>query len=436
MQHIYIDEKGPQETFRITSPFDKNKKIVYGTDNMHVYVADVIMISESVLSEIESEFLLLEKEYKETRQFNGDKELKGQHILKGNFAYGVVSLKKGGIEFYTKLFEMLNKFEVKNLVFSVSKMSMIIDYKLLEWILDMDSKRRFSAFELKYVLTKYAEIEASEEVIKNLFDENSSVKKILTSIQYDMTEIINMNQKNKRMLTQLSSYKGIVNLIRNWKHIVSPKPKVSKGFNWDKVTYALDLWLTESEVSGNLKVHNMNIYLDQGIPKHAFNNFRFNSIEEECDSKINVGLRISDLLVVIVGNYISKLAEDNCHDLNKPEKIKHISEEWFKLSIDQFYLLKLMSNFLIGNVTTYDFIVDTYFDQAVFFESYMNYICSFKEFNDFNRIKKSDHVKNNYKLYFENWASKWSQVKEIEKIIHKEYGTYREAIESGDCRPL
>ena len=39
MNYLFMDEKGPQNSFKITQPFDKQNKLSYANDNMHSYVA-------------------------------------------------------------------------------------------------------------------------------------------------------------------------------------------------------------------------------------------------------------------------------------------------------------------------------------------------------------------------------------------------------------
>jgi hypothetical protein len=73
MDYLYIDEKGPQETIRMTTPYDEEKKIKLGNDNMYVYVAD----------------------------------LKGKDILGKNFKFGIPSLKGRELDFYNSLFDLL-----------------------------------------------------------------------------------------------------------------------------------------------------------------------------------------------------------------------------------------------------------------------------------------------------------------------------------------
>ncbi|NHM33839.1 hypothetical protein [Neobacillus terrae] len=91
MDYLYIDEKGPQETIRVTTPYDEEKKIKLGNDNMYVYVANLIKINEENLLEIEEKYKLLERKYISSRKFT--RELKGKDILDNNFKYGSASLK-------------------------------------------------------------------------------------------------------------------------------------------------------------------------------------------------------------------------------------------------------------------------------------------------------------------------------------------------------
>ena len=46
MNLLFMDEKGPQNSFKISNPFNKTNKILYANDNMHSYVANVIQIDE------------------------------------------------------------------------------------------------------------------------------------------------------------------------------------------------------------------------------------------------------------------------------------------------------------------------------------------------------------------------------------------------------
>lgn len=433
---LYIDEKGPQESLKMSTPFDKVNKIAYADDDMHSYVANIIKISDSNISNIENEYTNIENLYLSTRNFKKGKELKGQNILKGNFVWGVASLKKNELEFYTKLFELLNDYSVENLLFSISKMSLLVDSRLLNWILDIQDKRQFSAYTLKYGLTKYAEIEASEDVISKFFDKNISLKDLLTSIQKDMEVLINNNKANRRMNSQISFYKEIIHLIKNWKHLNSLEPQLDASFNWDKVTYALDLWLTENKLIKAADVNQFSLNLDQGIPKLPFEKFEFNTINENCISSTNVGIRITDMLVAIAGNYLSKFSKDTRYNLEEPTKPKHLSAEWFDFNQEQYQLISHMGTYFFKGDMRYAYVIDTYFDETLLFETFITYISSYPSYEEYRKVNNSQHVSQHFRVMVKGSQEKWESALSSERLVNEMYGNLRNAIEEGMMRPL
>lgn len=436
MEYLYIDEKGPQETIKkITVPFDKAKKLKYGDDNMHVYVADMIRIPYEKSSNIEAEYVALERNYLEKRQFKKGKELKGKDILKSNFKFGVASLKKNELSFFRRLFEMLLNYETDNLLFSISKMALLIDSRLNEWILDAGERFPFSAILLKYALTKYAEVEASEDVIKALLDKSIDIKRVLQAIKYDMNNIIYNNKDNKRMRKQILTFQQIVNLIQETENQEINEPDFSAVFNWEKVAYNIGLWGDEKRYNG-ISLDKMIVLLDEGIPKTPFENIGFHNVKEGNKSSEVVGLRITDILVVIAGNYISKLSADTIYNFEKPEERKILSCDWFKLNKDQFEVICMMKKFFLRDNQKFCFIVDTYFDSSVIFESFLNYISSYRNFREYSKVDVSIHAENHYRSTAENMKKRWELSFDIEDHIKNNYGSLRKAINLGLFHPL
>lgn len=153
------------------------------------------------------------------------------------------------------------------------------------------------------------------------------------------------------------------------------------------------------------------------------------------NSKESVGLRMTDHLVVLLGNYMSKLKADSFHNHEKPDQIKRISNEWFELNNAQFQLIKRVCHFLLENDKKYGFINDTYFDESVHLESYMNYINSYKSYESY-LSNKSYHLEKQFEKYAEISQLKWNESFLVTPIINEQYGSYKEAINSGDMRPL
>lgn len=196
MHCLFMDEKGPQNSFKISDPFDKKNKLSYANDNMHSYVANVIQIEQANYESIKKEYQQIVETYLSTRkqlkQSLGDKnkELKGLELLKTNFDYGITSMKENEVKFYLSLFKMLNKYNVKNLLFMVSKMSIITSSRLTNFFYFLDEETEFSSFIAKYVLTKYAEVEASKKVIEALLNKALPTRPLLKLIKEDLNRIL------------------------------------------------------------------------------------------------------------------------------------------------------------------------------------------------------------------------------------------------------
>lgn len=437
MEFIYIDEKGPQNSFKKTRPFDKKNKIAYGNDNMHVFVANVIRIPEYLKENLEDEYRVMEKEYLKNRKFKEGSELKGSMILKSNFKYGVHSLKKNEVSFYTKLFKLLNEKNIDNLLFSISKMSLVIDSRLNDWILYCGDYFNTSAILLKYVLTKYASIEASESVIDSLFDkESTTVNEVLQNIKEDLKNIIDQNVDNPRMRIQINSYSEIIGLINNTAHIEKQEPTRNANFNWEKVSFKMDLWLLENQLNGTCNPNSMNLILDEGIPKEPFEQFGFHSIHENAKSDEHVGLRITDVLVAITGNYISKLASDTKYDFDNPRKPVRVSSTFFDFTESQFNLVKQMNTFFFRENKMYGFGVDTYFDDGVLFESFLTYINEYHSFDSYNKINPEEHAELHWERLFFMMQEKYHLAASSEATAVAMCGSLKEAIQEGIAHPL
>lgn len=437
LEFIYIDEKGPQNSFKKTSPFDKKNKIAFGNDNMHVFVANVLRIPEYLKEKLEDEYRFIEIEYLKNRKFKEGSELKGSMILKSNFKYGIHNLKKNEISFYTKLFKLLNEKNIDNLLFSISKMSLVIDSRLNDWILNCGAHFNKRALLLKYVLTKYASIEASERVIDALFDkEFTSVNEVLQFIKEDLENIIKQNIDNPRMRIQINSYNEIIGLINDTAHIENTEPNINANFNWEKVSFKMDLWLLENQYIGKCNPNNMNLILDEGIPKEPFEQFDFNSIHENAKSDEHFGLRISDVLVAITGNYISKLASDTKYDFDNPSKPMRVSSIFFDFTESQFDLVKQMNTFFFSETRSYGFGVDTYFDDGVLFESFLTYINEYHSFDSYNKINPEAHVELHWKKLFFMMQEKYHLAASSEANAVAMCGSLKEAIQEGIAHPL
>ena len=67
MQYLFMDEKGPQNTFKVNTPFKLNKKLKYASDDMHSYVVNIIQIDEKYYESIEVKYRKIIDDYLSSR---------------------------------------------------------------------------------------------------------------------------------------------------------------------------------------------------------------------------------------------------------------------------------------------------------------------------------------------------------------------------------
>lgn len=443
MKYLFMDEKGPQNSFKITKPFDKRNKLSYANDNMHSYVANVIQVDEVNYTSIEQEYNRLVDNYLSTRKQlrlslkMKNKELKGQDLLCSNFDYGIASMKNNEVEFYSSLFKMLNCHNVDNLLFMISKMSIITSSRLTNFFYYLDEETEFSPSIAKYVLTKYAEIEASKKVIEALLEKSLPLRPLLKLIKEDLNNIIKNNQKNKRMAQQLIIYGQLVSamdrVIRNHK-IKLLEPELDLSFDWNKVKWAFDLWMTEQGFPD--KNTERTLFLDEGIPSEIFNDLNFDRVEEKCDSHDYIGLQITDMIVVLIGKQVSQMTLNTRYDFNKPDKRVLLDEEYFYLNEKQYYLIVEIEKYLLDKVTNYHFVNDAYFDESLSLQVYFQYVASYDNYELYQLVESKNHLN----LYFQKLLfiaeEKYSEGIKHETMTRSIFGSLKNGIRNGTVRPL
>lgn len=442
MKLLFMDEKGPQNSFKISSPFNKTDKLSYANDNMHSYVANVIQIDEFDYIHIERKYQEIVEEYlsnrpqlRESLAKNG-KELKGLDLLKSNFEYGIASMKKNEVKFYMDLLDLLLEYNVENLLFLVSKMSIITSSRLINFLYFLDSKTRFSAFIVKYVVTKYAEVEASEEVIKALLDKSLSTKNILELIRNDMTTISRKNLGNARMSRQIGIYNQFImaiDLVLNCGTELT-EPNLPLSFDWSKVKWAFDLWMTEQRFTGT--ENQWRLFLDEGIPQDIFTSLDFYQVDGDCNSRDYIGLQITDMIVVLIGKLVSQLNLKTKYDFEKPDQRVLLCDDYYNFSEEQFDFIKKLQQFILARKGQYHFINDAYFDDSVLLETYIRYISSYDTFENYNKVEVKRHSELHMAYFIRNSDMKFKEGMETEALAKKCYGTIKAAVEAEMFRPL
>lgn len=442
MKFLFMDEKGPQNSFKISNPFNRTNKISYANDNMHSYVANVIQIDESDYMQIEQEYKKIVEEYLSNRpQLKASlkrkgKELKGLDMLKPNFEYGIASMKEKELKFYMNLLDLLLKYNVENLLFMISKMSVITSSRLKSFFYFLDTNTEFSPYLAKYIVTKYAEVEASEQVIKAFLDKSLPTKKILELIRNDMIAICEKNSDNARMSKQINIYKEFIKAIDRALNceIKLVDSGLPISFDWNKVKWAFDLWMSEQISKGT--TNQWWLFLDEGIPQDIFARLNLDKIEANCNSKDYIGLQITDMIVALIGKLISQLTLTTRYDFEKPDKRVLVSDGYFNLSVEKFDFIKKLQQFILAREGKYHFINDAYFDESVLLQTYIEYITLYENFEDYKKVEEKKHSELHTAYFINITEMKYEEGTKNEALVKTIYGTIKAAVEDEMFRPL
>lgn len=448
MNYMFIDEKGPQETIKISHPYDSVNKIKLGDDKMQDYIASVINVDGSRLDVLDKDYKILEESYKKERRFlDNNKELKGKDIFGKKLRFGISGMRKREIDFSDKLIDILIENQVRSSLFIVNKISIIADIRFNDWLFSLEKiklldshTKQFSLnsiWNVKYTLIKYLKNEANESVVHSMFNFNKSNKSVIYEILNDLKLFIENNSSIKRMKKQIQAYKDLVTIIKKSKHMIQDSLLTERKvkFDWEKVSFNLDLWMSEMSIINDFKKENTVFFLDEGIPDTPFEHLELKKIEKNQVSSDHVGLRICDVLVVLIGKMVSEFSIDTDYDKNKPEERKLLSEEWFDLDESQFKLIQKLNLFLFPSNSQFCIINDTFFDISVVLEAYFKYIGYYKNFFDYNAHIK-DHVENHFKSVYTIANEKWSASIDIEKKIKLIFGSMENAVTSKFIKPF
>ncbi|QIL46194.1 hypothetical protein G7081_03455 [Vagococcus coleopterorum] len=430
MSYVYIDEKGPQETIRIAKDFSHEKRLNLADDNMSSYVANLFSVKNSVKGKVEDEYKKIINGFE--RQ-NKSSELKGQQILKSHFNYGIANMHTKEVNFYTELLKILIENDCSNLCFAISKFSIVVNVRFSKWLLELQRDRHIHNVHLiKYSITKFFEIESSQELNELLFDNNISNKEFISALIKELKEFIDIHSRNKRMEMQISEYKNMVKVFKQHKHRLSEIDFDEVQFDWEQFKWSIDLWVTENKVVNNWEGEENQLFLDEGIPDLGFSELGFTDVLKGQESHQHIGLQITDMLVALIGKQITKMGSALRYDAENPSVTTNLPKEWFEMDEENYKLICLLNKYL--NQGQYSLIYDTFFDDLLIFTSYLEYISSFANYYDFK--KGLNHSKGCRDKMMSDSEIRWLKFIEITKVCNDLFGSVLGAINEGELKNI
>lgn len=239
------------------------------------------------------------------------------------------------------------------------------------------------------------------------------------------------------MAQQLAIYQQLImaidRAVTNHK-IKLAEPEIPLSFDWNKVKWAFDLWMTEQKFLDNYI--EWTLFLDEGIPGDTFNGLEITKIVESCDSKDHVGLQIADMIVVLIGKLVSQMTASTRYDFNKPEQRVLLDNRYFVLNEQQYELTLELNKFLLSRDSQYHFVNDAYFDESLLLQIYVGYIASFDNFYQYQSIDLYDHVEQYFKNFATHSEKKYAEDIQNELMTKQIFGSLKKGIEDGTVRPL
>lgn len=348
--------------------------------------------------QIEKEVSILEKSFKQKYGFQKGAELKSNTLLKQKFlSNGISSLPKYSVEFYSKLFEILNNKIDIHLIF-LNKYEEIIRKAMpkAEWF---DNKGYvYKVF--VYSLTKFISIHRYKyNFIDILYSKETSKAK--------KKQIIEILIKHKNSIKNISKKQDEVRLMDEFIKIFSNKTfyfkKISKKIVWNYDEISLSF--LNYCISKNINVENLNIIIDSE-EKTLKSIKKFIPVSVECnDSKESLPIRICDWVVGFVGKIVLSYSNQtkNVEDIEFTEKLTLLSEDCFVFSEVQKRLISQIYNlFLVQQENYWATTTSNYSDYTMIFYTFIRY-CEKENgelnANDFNTWLHNEFVVSCSNLY-------------------------------------
>lgn len=150
----------------------------------------------------------------------------------------------------------------------------------------------------------------------------------------------------------------------------------------------------------------------------------------------NTALQITDMIVVLIGKLISQLTLAVRYDFEKPDLRVLVSDGYFDLLEEQFDFIKKIHQFTLVSEGKYHFMNDAYFDESVLLQTYIKYIASYENFEDYNKVEKKRHSELHLERFINISKRKFKEGMENEALAKSIYGSIKAAVEDEMFRTL
>ena len=363
-----------------------------GDNGLDSYIGFFWGAEESVAKSVEDDFRKLDKMF--CKKLGIVSEFKGVTFDKKNYKYGIKTFNKICFQFYSELFDILDRNGIIFQYTIISKIEFLLD-KIMDFSTlhnQMLIKLNIVSMKLlKYSLSKFFYIYHNKELIESLYnvhDKDTAVA-FVECIKHQLCVICSAIKNIKRKEREYENYTQMLELLNLFDVNITDEKK----FNFTYIPNFIGLTNLLGKI--NIDISNVNIYIDEEDKTvEAAKKFAFNTIES-VNSVECCGVRISDFLSNFIGRMIwalnnSKNIEkekiDNINNLHKNDLStkRLLSDEWFDLSEEQFDLYyKIAKVLIVQHQQDWTLFTGNYFDDAVFFVELFKFFYNYKDYESY-----------------------------------------------------
>ena len=284
------------ETYHTRKITYKNKKLNIKNEQ-DFYVGCYIGSTE--WNEIEKEVLELEKEYKQKLCLQDTQELKSTSLINGNkLPYGICSMSKLSVEFYTKLLSILNN-RVKIHISILDKYEF-----LLKNILPPQKELERQGIIYRpfiYSLTKFITIHPQYNIIEILIsnDKNRTKRrKIVRILKKHITKIDNIEKKNY----EKNAIEQLITIFEQFPLHFNDFKDLKWDYNQSIALFKMFLY----EQNINIK----HLYIDEEKDTFMAAQYLFKEKTSTINSEENICIRICDWIATLISRTMLSYSKD------------------------------------------------------------------------------------------------------------------------------
>lgn len=336
-------------------------------------------------------YLKFERNTKKTLGLPEEKEFKGTIVNKKNFKYGLSSFNKDALKIYSEYFDLFNE-EVIIQLSSLNKFELIIISILQEIHLnEFVNNQNFM-----YSIVKFLNTYKNKNLISILFDTETTTEQAINVIINLLSEVSNFIKGVQRKKIEEHALQNIKLILENSYFKIQTATKYTWDYSRsiDGICLLLDE-LKIKETSVTLTIDREDNTVIEAQKRDFKKVISADSAEFPC-------VRFADILCNFIGRMLKSIDDEYLEDWDSEETKRNIekkrilSEQWFKLTEEEFDLYKKIAKIFHKRKDIY-WTVQTgiYAGHTSVFFSLIYYIgLSFNSYNDYKEICLETHREN------------------------------------------